>query len=154
MDGIFVAYHNTEKFFGFQYIPLTELDARLFGSSASGDRVFGKCLGILEALSEEIVHCFPGEVRSHSQTGARLIRSQSITVVAETREKSYNMNIYLWPSSGGRTLTVPADNRPEIKHLVVRVKHLRDGVPISSDEAITDVKRPCKCFFSVLGRGS
>ncbi|KAG7195364.1 uncharacterized protein KQ657_003892 [Scheffersomyces spartinae] len=26
MDGIYVAYHNTHEFFGFQYIPLTEID--------------------------------------------------------------------------------------------------------------------------------
>jgi hypothetical protein len=62
MDGVFVAYHNTEKFFGFQYIPLTEMDERLFGSSLVGNRVFEKCVGLLEALADEIVGSFPGEV--------------------------------------------------------------------------------------------
>ena len=63
MDGIFVAYHNTEKFFGFQYIPLEEMDTRLFGSSLAGKRVFEKCVGLLEAIAGEIVDSFPREVR-------------------------------------------------------------------------------------------
>jgi hypothetical protein len=63
MDGIFVAYHNTAKIFGFQYVPLCEIDNRLFGSSVSGDRVFRKCVELLEAVSDEIVACFSGEVR-------------------------------------------------------------------------------------------
>jgi Mitochondrial protein Pet127 len=62
MDGVFVAYHNTEKFFGFQYIPLTEMDERLFGSSLNGNRVFEKCIGLLEVLAAEIVRSFPEEV--------------------------------------------------------------------------------------------
>lgn len=32
MDGIFVAFHNTERIFGFQYLPLPELDQSLHGS--------------------------------------------------------------------------------------------------------------------------
>lgn len=63
MDGIFVAYHNTLKLFGFQYVPLHEMDERLFGSHELGDQVFSKCLAILEVLAEEIVGCFPNEVR-------------------------------------------------------------------------------------------
>ena len=63
MDGVFVAYHNTEKLFGFQYIPLTEMDERLFGSHEAGDKVFEKCVGLLENLVDGIVDSFPGEVR-------------------------------------------------------------------------------------------
>jgi hypothetical protein len=72
MDGVFVAYHNTEKFFGFQYIPLVEMDTRLFGSSEAGNRVFGKCVGLLEALADEIVDSFPGEVRQSVSPRNRL----------------------------------------------------------------------------------
>ncbi|CCM03501.1 uncharacterized protein FIBRA_05635 [Fibroporia radiculosa] len=58
MDGIFVAYHNTAEIFGFQYIPLEEMDQRLFGHAA-GTRVFNKCIGLLEAIHAEIVSYFP-----------------------------------------------------------------------------------------------
>ena len=62
MDGIFVAYHNTSRLFGFQYVPLPEIDERLFGSPEHGGRVFEKCVGLLEALAEEVVACFPTQV--------------------------------------------------------------------------------------------
>jgi len=65
MDGVIVAYHNTARMFGFQYIPLEEMDERLFGPGAStGDRVFQKCIGVLETVADEIIRCFPDQVRS------------------------------------------------------------------------------------------
>lgn len=64
MDGVFVAYHNTARIFGFQYVPLVEMDQRLFGEAPGvGDRVFQKCMETLELVSEEIISCFPGQVR-------------------------------------------------------------------------------------------
>lgn len=64
MDGVIVAYHNTKQMFGFQYIPLEEMDQRLFGYGAGlGDRVFKACLGILENVAEEVVGCFPNQVK-------------------------------------------------------------------------------------------
>lgn len=64
MDGVFVAYHNTARIFGFQYVPLVEMDHRLFGTApGAGDRVFQKCMETLELVSEEIISCFPGQVR-------------------------------------------------------------------------------------------
>ena len=70
MDGIFLAYHNTAKIFGFQYLPLEVIDSHIFGSSRDTDRlttrvgwrVFNKCVELLEAISEEVVDCFPEEV--------------------------------------------------------------------------------------------
>ena len=64
MDGVFVAYHNTERIFGFQYIPLSEMDARLFGKSASGNAVFEKCMQLLEAVLEKATHELPCQVCS------------------------------------------------------------------------------------------
>ena len=40
MSGIFVAYHNTEELFGFEYISRKELDRVVYGSSAYADRSF------------------------------------------------------------------------------------------------------------------
>jgi len=67
MDGVFVAYHNTERIFGFQYIPLSEMDARLFGGRASGDAVFEKCLQLLEVVLEEATRELPQQVFSRSE---------------------------------------------------------------------------------------
>jgi hypothetical protein len=68
MDGVFVAYHNTERIFGFQYIPLSEMDARLFGKHASGDAVFEKCMQLLEAVLEKATREFPHQVCSQNES--------------------------------------------------------------------------------------
>ena len=63
MNGVIVAYHNTERIFGFQYIPLLEMDERLFGPEAGlGDKLFDKCIGILEAVLPEAAACYPEQV--------------------------------------------------------------------------------------------
>ena len=62
MDGVMVAYHNNARIFGFQYIPLEEMDARLYGNPASGPRVFEKAVGLLETIFSEIVTYFPEQV--------------------------------------------------------------------------------------------
>lgn len=63
MDGVIVAYHNTEQIFGFQYIPLLEMDERLFGPEEGlGDKVFYKCIGLLEAVLPEAAACYPEQV--------------------------------------------------------------------------------------------
>ncbi|CAE6509457.1 unnamed protein product [Rhizoctonia solani] len=61
MDGVFVAYHNTSRMFGFQYVPLQEMDQRLFGSHKGGEQVFRACLGLLETVADRVVSCFPGQ---------------------------------------------------------------------------------------------
>lgn len=61
MDGIFVAYHSTARFYGFQYVPVGEMDDALFGNSATGDAVFRLALGTLETLLRRAKDCYPGE---------------------------------------------------------------------------------------------
>ncbi|KAM9933151.1 hypothetical protein OXX80_007223 [Metschnikowia pulcherrima] len=39
MDGIFVAYHNINSFFGFQYLPLSEIDKVFYSNSRIGERI-------------------------------------------------------------------------------------------------------------------
>lgn len=68
MDGVFVAYHNTARMFGFQYVPIAEMEQRLYGPGHPdrGARIFEKCIGLLEAISNEIVACFPKQVSWHA----------------------------------------------------------------------------------------
>ncbi|BGP47300.1 hypothetical protein JCM10450v2_003152 [Rhodotorula kratochvilovae] len=61
MDGIFVAYHSTARFYGFQYVPISEMDDALFGNAATGDAVFHLALGTLETVLKRAAACFPGE---------------------------------------------------------------------------------------------
>lgn len=63
MDGILVAYHNTAKIFGFQYISVREMELCLFGEECGGGRVFMRCVHLMGLLYEEIAKCFPQQVR-------------------------------------------------------------------------------------------
>ena len=63
MSGIFVAYHNVARIFGFQYISLEEIDLCLFGREGAGERVFSRCVHLLEVLYKEIIKCLPENVR-------------------------------------------------------------------------------------------
>ncbi|GAA6059785.1 hypothetical protein JCM10212_003680 [Sporobolomyces blumeae] len=61
MDGILVAYHSTARFYGFQYLPISEMDEALFDTHESGDQVFRLCVGMLERLLQRAAACYPGE---------------------------------------------------------------------------------------------
>ena len=62
MDGIFLAYHNTTRIYGFQYLPLEEIDRKLFGSTAMAESAFRICVALWESVVQRIVECFPGKV--------------------------------------------------------------------------------------------
>jgi len=71
MDGIFVAFHNTRRMFGFQYIPLEELDVALHGTHNTmlGDQEFRLSLHILNDLMNRATARFPGQsLRIHVET--------------------------------------------------------------------------------------
>ncbi|KAI0927186.1 hypothetical protein AcV5_007789 [Taiwanofungus camphoratus] len=82
MDGVMIAYHNTAQIFGFQYVPLEEMDERLYGNKDVGSRVFGKCLGLLNAIFSEIIVYFPG---------------QTVHCTAETKQFGRLMHIWIEP---------------------------------------------------------
>ena len=66
MDGIFVAFHNTERIFGFQYISLEEMDLTLHGQSdtALGDQEFKLSLELLNQVLDKATAKFPEQVSS------------------------------------------------------------------------------------------
>ncbi|PAV16908.1 Pet127-domain-containing protein [Pyrrhoderma noxium] len=90
MDGVFVAYHNTSSVFGFQYVPLEEMDTCLYGVKTGGPRVFEKCVKLLEIISEEVVQCFPGEsvaCLAESQNGVLSIWIQPVAKPAAAEKE-------------------------------------------------------------------
>ncbi|KAI7861071.1 mitochondrial protein Pet127-domain-containing protein [Circinella umbellata] len=62
MDGIFVAYHNTRKIFGFQYISREEMDVRLFGSSHMANESFRNVLVMFESILDKATEKYPNKV--------------------------------------------------------------------------------------------
>ncbi|KAF7314200.1 hypothetical protein MKEN_00892200 [Mycena kentingensis (nom. inval.)] len=121
MDGVIVAYHNTAKAFGFQYVPLEEMDRCLFGTEpTAGDRVFQKCVGLLEAIAPEVVKCFP---------------EQSVKVLFECEEDSPQLNIFVQPLNW----TSETDEPAPIHQLVVRVQNYLDDTAVSGTRAINSI---------------
>lgn len=71
MDGIFVAYHNTQRIFGFQYIPLEEMDLSLHGTTdlSTGNREFMVSLQLWEEMLKKATERFPNKsLRIHVET--------------------------------------------------------------------------------------
>ncbi|CAG7996413.1 unnamed protein product [Penicillium nalgiovense] len=71
MDGIFVAYHNIERIFGFQYIPLSEMDQALHSSpnTTLGNREFELSIGLWEKIMDKATQRFPKRsLRFHFET--------------------------------------------------------------------------------------
>lgn len=71
MDGCFVAYHNTERIFGFHYIPLSEMDQAIHGTPnpALGDQEFKLSVHLLNQVLEKATKKYPKRsLRLHVET--------------------------------------------------------------------------------------
>ncbi|KAG9232732.1 mitochondrial protein Pet127-domain-containing protein [Amylocarpus encephaloides] len=75
MDGIFVAFHNTQRIFGFQYISLPEMDYALHGTDnmTLGDSEFKLSLDLLNRVFDRATTKWP---------------KQSLRIFIETRGKA------------------------------------------------------------------
>ncbi|CAO1623237.1 unnamed protein product [Parajaminaea phylloscopi] len=81
MDGIFVAYHNAAKCFGFEYFPVEDLAERIFGTQEMAEQAFRLSVGLCERVLGRAVELYPGkalrmtfetpEVRSSGNTSPR-----------------------------------------------------------------------------------
>ncbi|KAL8951726.1 MAG: hypothetical protein Q9222_002305 [Ikaeria aurantiellina] len=71
MDGIFVAFHNTDRIFGFQYISLSEMDSTLHGQwdTSLGDQEFKLSLSLLNEILNKATKKYPDtSLRLHFET--------------------------------------------------------------------------------------
>jgi hypothetical protein len=67
MDGIFVAYHNIERIFGFQYLSLPDLDLVLHGQSDTclGDQEFKFSVSLLDEVLQKATEKYPEQASAH-----------------------------------------------------------------------------------------
>ncbi|KAJ5248981.1 mitochondrial translation protein [Penicillium chermesinum] len=71
MNGIFVAHHNIERIFGFQYISLSEMDLALHGQADTslGDREFQLSMDLWSKVMDKATARFPEQtLRLHFET--------------------------------------------------------------------------------------
>jgi hypothetical protein len=88
MDGIFLAYHNIERIFGFQYMPISEIDRAIHGQidRCLGDQEFKISLDLLNKVLEEATAKFPNKsLRLHFET--RTAPVSAMYIFAEPMEE-------------------------------------------------------------------
>ncbi|KAF9942192.1 hypothetical protein BGZ65_008278 [Modicella reniformis] len=106
MDGIFVAFHNTARIFGFQYISLDEMDSRLFGTSTMGEECFRNQLRLLSRTLDGITAKYP---------------EQDLKITLDTDETTQSMNVWVE--------TMPLGAATSARGRDVKVVFDEDGAP-------------------------
>jgi len=71
-QGALVAYHNTQKVFGFQYIGLEEMEKRVFGCSEFSNVVFKSGLSMMEKIFDYVLED-QDQIHSASSSGQNKI---------------------------------------------------------------------------------
>lgn len=61
MDGAFMAYHNTNEIFGYEYLKLTEIEKRLFGSPEISEQFLKICIAMFQDIIDEVIEKFPDD---------------------------------------------------------------------------------------------
>ena len=154
MDGVMVAYHNTEQIFGFQYIPLLEMDERLFGpEDGIGDKVFHKCIGLLEAILPEAAACYPEQVRVPFAPSCAffilngIMNDQSVRCTFETVMPGKVLTVFVQPDDW----TGDEEQWP-MKKLNVTVEHFLDSIPTRGAIGMRSPDNDCKKRLFTLSR--
>ncbi|KAL4872012.1 hypothetical protein BDV12DRAFT_162864 [Aspergillus spectabilis] len=112
MDGIFVAFHNIEKIFGFQYVSLGDMDYALHGqhNRLLGDTEFQLSLGLWNRILNEATTKYP---------------NQSLRFHFETREtKIPSMYVFYEPVTDEQITAIQTKNQAEIDAYQQRVLNL------------------------------
>lgn len=112
MDGIFLAYHNTSRIFGFQYVPLTEIDQRIFGSSEMADAAFKISVTVLQKLLDLSVKAFSGVDVKMIIKHTPNIDQNSVTAYVEPKH---------WKDEKGP---------PPVQAITITMENFLDGQPV------------------------
>ncbi|KAL4989012.1 mitochondrial protein Pet127-domain-containing protein [Aspergillus falconensis] len=112
MDGIFVAFHNIERIFGFQYVSLAEMDETLHGTSntALGDAEFRLSLQLWNKVLDKATKKYPG---------------RSLRFHFEARETVHPfMYIFFEPVTDEEICAIQTRNKAEIDAYQQRILNL------------------------------
>ena len=111
MDGIFVAYHNTKRIFGFQYVPLAEMDYAIHGTDKPtlGQLEYQASLYLLNKALNKITSRFPNQtLRLHFETRGE--------------EKSPFMYIFAKPATSSQVERAKKTQEAKLERLEQRFK--------------------------------
>lgn len=128
MDGIFVAYHNVERLFGFQYISLPEMDLALHGQTdpTLGDQEFRLSFRILNDIFDRATAAYPEtSIRFHFETREA------------TKANAPSMYVFAEPVSEDEIRTIQTAKKSEIESYERRLfnppQASKSGLPGGAD---------------------
>ena len=143
MDGIFVAYHNIERMFGFQYIPLPELDKSLHGTydTTIGDQEFKMSLHLFNQILNIATKKYPERVSNTLQKFCSMLTRQSLRIHFETRETiSAFMYVFAEPMSEAQVQEIQSKNAADIEEFERSVLGLKSEAPSEENEQDNETK--------------
>ncbi|SLM35710.1 Mitochondrial protein Pet127 [Lasallia pustulata] len=132
MDGIFVAFHNTERIFGFQYISLPEMDTTLHGQydTSIGDQEFKLSLELLNKVLDKATKRYP---------------EQSLRLHFETRDtQTPFMYIFAEPVTEEQVHELQTKNKEKIadfeRNILGLNKNYADDTSLKDDDKWADIR--------------
>ena len=119
MDGIFVAFHNIDRIFGFQYVSLAEMDSTLHSQwdTSLGDQEFKLSVSLLNEVLNKATKKYPDTVsRMNGDSIALLTSPQSLRLHFETREaQTPFMYIFAEPVTEDQITAIQTANDAKIQ---------------------------------------
>ena len=84
MSGIFVSYHNTLNFFGFEYLPLDVMEKSLYDTEVMGTLSFQVMFKLFPKIMDRILENVDPDIDEiHIVTESKSKKSMKILVEAE-----------------------------------------------------------------------
>ena len=138
MDGVFVAFHNVERIFGFQYISLAEMDVALHGQfdTTIGDKEFKLSLSLLNQILDRATEKYPDNVSTFPMKHVPMLTGKSLRIHFEAREgASTYMYIFAEPVTEEQAEAIQATNAAKVREFEqALLGHLPDEPPSPGQE--------------------
>lgn len=104
-----IAYHNTQKIFGFEYVPLQDMERRVFGCSEFSDVVFKNGLNILEKVFDFILEDQEtNEFGAYKMETPPASKGSANTATTPHQNKMYRVGFYA--NEGERLLNIMVES--------------------------------------------
>lgn len=142
MDGIFVAFHNIERIFGFQYISLPEMDSTLHGQwdTSIGDQEFRLSLDLMNKVLDRATKKYPETVSREQSVFIRFAHlPQSLRIHFETRDaQTPFMYIFAEPVTEEQVTEIQSQNDAKIQEFERNNLGLTRGDDSETDDTQED----------------
>ena len=143
MDGIFVAFHNVERIFGFQYISLQEMDLAIHGHSDTtfGDQEFKLSLDLMNKVLDRATIKYPKTVRYSLYLIITILIFKSLRIHFETRNTQTNfMYIFAEPMTEEQVKEIQTTNDAKVEEFERSILGLHEDKPRDDETGWADIE--------------